>query len=359
MNINEETKNKIIELFCNTHKKIPIIVKEVAPNGEITIEDVYNVLNEYNDNNPDGIKRRDKVFLLEVVSDEEIFELRERKLTDGEIVDYFAKDNRIVTKSFINSRCKVIYRRKGRKDPVEREQVIITKEMDEEIYNLREQRYGYDEIAKYFLEKGMIIGIERIRHRCKEIYDDKGEKNPDLRKNSAISDDEVFKLREQRLSYERMEKYFREKGIAISKSAIDKRCKEIYRSLGKEEPDLLRKAISNEEIFYLREHGFTYNEISEYFNKEGKAISSDAIRNRCKKIYRELRLEEPRANSKKYEKKYNGVNRERIDLTSVDKEKLKQGIEKLKKSRWATDEQVKILAELYGVDFEEEKEKEL
>ena len=41
MQISEDTKNRIIELFFKCNKRINTILKEVAPNGEITVEDIY------------------------------------------------------------------------------------------------------------------------------------------------------------------------------------------------------------------------------------------------------------------------------------------------------------------------------
>lgn len=355
MNIPEDKKNKIIQLFCNTHKKMNKILQEVAPNGELTMKDIYDVLNEFNKNNGEAIKRKQRRFLSKDISDEEIFELKERKMSTREIIEYFEKQNKVVNAEFINSRCRVIYKKKGKKNPAK--PVEITEEMEEEIFNLREQRYLYEEIEEHFAQKGINISSDRIRNRCKKIYSQKGLEMIDLRKNENISDNEILQLREQGFSYERIEKYYKNKGILVSKETINRRCEEIYAALGKKEPNLLRK-ISNEDIFNLREQGYTYKDIANYFNKEKFVISYDTVRNRCKIIYREKRLQEPRGKRKQKKIEVEGaVDNGKIDLRCVDKSKLKREIENLMKTKGATHEQVKAIAKLYDLDIEEEKEK--
>ena len=48
---------------------------------------------------------------------------------------------------------------------------------DEKIYELREQRLSYLEIAKHFKEQGIEVSYQIIRERCKKIYELKSNKS--------------------------------------------------------------------------------------------------------------------------------------------------------------------------------------
>lgn len=56
-----------------------------------------------------------------------------------------------------------------------------------------------------------------------------------VRKNIPI--DEIYKLREKGLGYKRISKYYKSKGIDISPMTIMRRCKEIYEAKGEPEPE--------------------------------------------------------------------------------------------------------------------------
>ena len=458
MNISEETKNRIIELFCNTHKNISGILKEVAPNGEITIEDAYNVLNEYKTNNPDKLKRKEKVFHSSIdIADDELFELREQGLSYKEIVEYLNKNGITSTMKNVSERCKIIYSKKGKKEPHMRKPEIS----DEEIFELREQGLTYKEIAEYFSQKGIKVTSEKISARCKMIYSQIGKEKPDMRR-IKIQDEEIFKLREQGYSYRKItdyfnekgvkvsyntilercynlrksEKkkvnkvksknqkveipdseifelseqgftfkeianYFKEKGIKVSANYVLKRCRELYSQIGKEKVNLRKVELPDDEVIELRERGFTYKEMVEYFKGKGIKVSCKTISERCNEIYNTIGKKEPRSHKEtrfndfidnkiielrsegasyreiekslkecgikvSFEairsriKQINGENKKINSKCDVkDKDKIKKAIVNLKKSRNATDEQLRAMAELYGVEIELEDEKEL
>ena len=166
---------------------------------------------------------------------------------------------------------------------------------DKEIYNLREQGLTYREIVKYFEEKGMIISVETIRKRCKKMFEEEGKKVPKANRIKEITDEEIYKLREQGIAYENILKYFEEKGVNISYGTIRERCKRIYSEKGESEPKAIRKKeIANEEIYKLREQGMTYQEILNYFEEKDIKASYGLIRERCKEIYKEKGKEEPK-----------------------------------------------------------------
>ena len=236
------------------------------------------------------------------IRDEEIYELREQGESYEEIARYYNEKGIEISKATIAYRCKKIYNAKGKEDPKikkgknKREDVT-----DEEIYELREQGKSYEEIARYYKEKGIPITRVTIAKRCKTIYIEKGKEEPKAKKGKKERDDvtneELYELREKGMKYEEIVKYFEEKGIKISQSQVCKRCKKIYEEKGQEEPKIKNRIneATDEEIYKLREQGMTYERIAEYYNTKGIKISQMALYRRCKKIYKEKGEEEPKA----------------------------------------------------------------
>lgn len=114
--------------------------------------------------------------------------------------------------------------------------------------------------------------------------------------------------------------------------AIRERCKRIYKEKGKEEPKVKkketkrRKDITDEEIYELREQGMTYQEILNYFEKKGIKISWVTIRERCKKIYEKKGKEVPKL--KKGRKKQHKTDSESLETLNEElNEKIKKKLE--------------------------------
>ena len=175
---------------------------------------------------------------------------------------------------------------------------------DEEIYELREQGESYEEIARYYNGKGIEISKATIAYRCKKIYNEKGKEAPKIKKGKNkredVTDEEIYELREQGMTYKGMMEYFEQKDVKISKSLLSKRLKEIYKEKGKEEPkakngEKERNDITDEEIYELREQGISYREMERHFDEKGIKISQMTLYRRCKKIYKEKGEEEPKA----------------------------------------------------------------
>ena len=136
------------------------------------------------------------------------------------------------------------------------------------------------------------------------MYKYKKERCRDLsRRKIEIRDEEIYELREQGESYEEIARYYNGKGIEISKATIAYRCKKIYNEKGKEEPKAKkgkkeRKDVTNEEIYELRKQGMTYGDITKYYNKKGIKINPSTIRLRCKEIYEKKGEEAPKVTRK-------------------------------------------------------------
>ena len=239
------------------------------------------------------------------ILDEELFKLSEQGLSFEEISIYFYKKGIMISASTIANRCKRIYAAKGKEDPHLHKPKITD---EEELFNLREQGLTYQEIKDYYFEKGIKISRQGISQKCKEIYEKKGKKEPDRRKvrreQIKISDEEIYSLREQGLSYGKIAKYFTDKGIKVSSYNISERCTRIYTEKGKKEPKTIRKMpnridINDEEILDLREQGLSCKEIFEYFRDKGIKVSLSTIKNKCKIIYQKKGKKQPHDKRKK------------------------------------------------------------
>ena len=125
---------------------------------------------------------------------------------------------------------------------------------DDEIYELREKGMSYGEIAKYFTKKGVKIGLYTIRLRCKKIYEGKGEEEPkekEIKKRNSVTNEEIYKLRNQGMTYKEIMEYFEKKGVKISIDTLSVRCKKIYKEKEQEEKKIKNKINeeTDEEIY--------------------------------------------------------------------------------------------------------------
>ena len=279
-----------------------------------------------------------KVKRMKDITDKEIYELREQGMSYMTISSHFDKKGIKIAWYTIRERCKRIYMEKGKEEPkvkVKRMKDII----DEDIYELREQGMTYEAIASYFDKKCIKISWATIRERCKRIYMEKGKEEPKVKVKTMkdITDEEIYELREQGMTYEAIASYFNKKCIKISWATIRERCKRIYKEKGKEEPKAKRKEtkrrkdITDEEIYELREQGITYDAIARYFEEKGIKISNVAIRERCKRIYKEKGKEEPKAKRKKQDKT-DSESLETLNKELNEKIKKKLEMEKLLKT---------------------------
>lgn len=246
-----------------------------------------------------------------------IYELRESGYTYKEIQEELAKNGNKISVSKIQTMAKAIYEELEKEEP--------TFVSDEVIYNLRKQGLTYSEMSEELLRQGKRITTSTLCCRCKKIFKEKNEKVP---KGSSlkISDEEIFNLREKRQTYEKISEYFKQKGINTSIGFIQRRCKAIYAEKGLKEPKsehMNSKLDSNfdKEIVRLRENeGLSYKKIAEHFTD--RDITRQAICNRYQRI-----------------ENYNSKVTAKMIFNLVASKK-------------ATIEQIKIIAEYYGVDLE-------
>ncbi len=204
------------------------------------------------------------------------------------------------------------------------------KNIGEKIYKLREQGLSYEKIKEELKKEGIILGEWLINKICKEMYETKEEKDP--RQISEEDKEErkriIFDLREERLTYSQIEKELKKDNKTMSRSTINKRCKEMYGEKGKEEPKIRKEQITQQsreldkKIYELKKQGLTHNEISNQLKKEGINISKIRVWQRYTRI------------------------------VGYTEKQLAQEILKLMVTRNATIEQVEQIAKYYEVDLE-------
>ena len=238
------------------------------------------------------------------IRDDEIYELREQGMSYERIAEYYSIKGIKITYSTIGYRCKKIYKEKGQEEPKIKNR--INEATNEEIYKLREQKMTYKEMMEYFEKKRVKISINTLWVRCKKIYKEKGKEEPKIKRKNMVkeaTDEEIYELREQGMTHKEIAKYFNDKGIHITGVTIGKRCKEIYKEKGKKEPKTKRgrkerKDVTNEEIYELRKQGMTYGDITKYYNKKGIIINPTTISLRYKEICEEKGEEAPKVTRK-------------------------------------------------------------
>ena len=262
------------------------------------------------------------------VLDEEIYQLREQGMSYERIVEYYSKKGIEITHQAIGYRCKKIYEEKGKKEPKSKRENHTE---DEELIKLKEKGMSYERIADYYNEKGIKVTVETIESRCKKAFEKRKKKMPSTKKKIEVLDEEIYQLREQGMSYERIVEYYSKKGIEITHQAIGYRCKKIYEEKGKEEPKAKkgkkeRDDVTNEELYELREKGMKYEEIVKYFEEKGIKISQSQVCKRCKKIYEEKGEDAPKVTRKN--KKPEECLLGRLDDTLNGKIKEKIGTER-------------------------------
>ena len=232
----DKIKKQIIDLFCNTKMRISQIYKRVAPNGEITLEQMYYFIEHYRTEDGKRLMKKQTRGLFTDLKDE-IYELKESGLTYKEITDYYHRKGIDINKDTLKARCIEAYMDRGKDRPAKSNFKKRTDIPEDEVYELRKKGYTYRKIVEYYAEQGKPpISISLVCNICKKMYKKAGIKDTTkLRKYSVISDelvtdDELLAMRQQKISYRSIHEYYREKGIKISIYKITRRCQEIKKN---------------------------------------------------------------------------------------------------------------------------------
>ena len=227
------------------------------------------------------------------ITDEKIRELRNQGYSYRKIVKYFQENGNEVSISTINNRCKKIY---GSLENIPKAifrlgNNTLADKYGEEIYRLSQQDLSYTEIRNILNAKGIKISLTSVTLIADKVYREKGEeKKYVFIMKKGITVEKIFELRESEMSYQEISDYYKSIGIEVSASSILRYCKQIYSNKNKKEPKKVngrkRKDISDEEIYELKNKGYSYEKIAEYYTKKGIEVSISTIAKRCQKIFK-------------------------------------------------------------------------
>lgn len=407
MDIPQEVKDEIINLSLNTSIAIKNILKRVSPEGNISIEDYYNILEEYQKKTGKRVSRGiNQRQANENVEDSILIELCKKGYTNNEIKEYLIEKGYAFSRGDVETRVKEIYNKynfKRRHRKVARPKKQIE---DDEIYKLYNQGMTYKAMSEYFASTGRKISTQALNQRVHKIYELKGQKVPKIRKakdktksrrkENRVGYEQaeiVFELRQKKMSYKDITKYFRKLGYKTCDYTISKICKKIYEEKGLKEPTIRTKKnlIRNEQLAEMRKKGMTIDEIIEYYHKRGIDVPRRYVFQKCavlrllessnkqkgKMLLKEVtdedlkKLREQRMSYKKIKEYYDKIGihasisyyatrgkkleqLSKVDLSSIPKEKLNEILLNLKVTKNATDYQLQQMSSFYGFDYNTE-----
>lgn len=324
MDLSDELKNEMIELYCNTQMSPTQIAKRLSKKIDINItgEDVCNVFYEYEEQN--GVKlKRNKRKELQNKDFEEIYRLRnDEKMSYQKIEDYY-KETVTENEKFMASAATIMKKYKAycdsKEDSVfiknicakseeEKEKKIRKKEnalkIRELIYELRKSGLRYSEIKGKLDEMGFKISDSTVNRTCKKVFDEKGEAEPKI----------------------------------IRKKAKENKEKKVY-----------TKKISSIEIVNLKNSGLTYSEIKQYYKHKKISITENCIWKRCARLCSQIGVPAPKNRFSKDKRK--------IDLSKIEPERLEKILNILKTTKYATDEQIEVFLNTYNIKLNKEQER--
>lgn len=302
MDLPEEAKNRLIDLFCNTKHSLTAIWNLVDPEHELmTFEEMYNFLVEYRTEEGKPLERNYRRDYTGV--EDKIFELRQECYSYKEISEELKKMDIMINTTQISRICKKMFSEKNEQEPVINRYEKLPEISEEELYNLRQQKMTYKEIELYYYKKGIRISTTSINSKCKEIYEKKNEIEPNTKQSHSkletdIYDERIFQLREQGLPYNRIKEILNEEGVRVSTDIVRDRCKKVYQLKGIPEKARCNTVKRNDEfynkVYELKNKGYTYRQITEYFNSMGVTCSREKVRLISKRIFDEKGENEPR-----------------------------------------------------------------
>ena len=229
------------------------------------------------------------------ILNEKIFELRQQEMSYQKIrealLEQFGETLDLRT---IRKRSKEMFQDKGIDQPILKRgrkdswnQGEKAKQINEEIFELKEQGYSYKNISKKLQEKGIDINEDKIGRLCQKIYKAKGKSVPKAGVLNLIDRDELYKLSEEGLSDDKICEKLNERGIDITYSSLHNIMRKIYKEKGEKRIGGRRQIIgvTDEELYNLRKQGKTIKEISEFYKSKGIDIGEASIYKKVKVIF--------------------------------------------------------------------------
>ena len=246
---------------------------------------------------------------------------------------------------------------KGRKN-VERQN------MEDRIYKMRKSGLSYKSIAKELQQSGEKISWQTVERICSIKFAETGESEPKLKtgpkanskktrktpktKNPRLPhsfDDMIYTLRESGETYSDIAKK-----VGYSAQTITSRCKKIYSQKGKTPPLKYKNSntrsskinISEQDLRTLREKGYTFLMIADYYESKGIRVTDTTIRKRCNEIFGEGNVPSSRIKRKRIESQRNDSKEDLESLQELEL-RLKSLLETKQKSGELYEEYLRIM----------------
>lgn len=331
MSISNEIKNKAIFLYCNTNLRVSNIIKKLAPNGEMNIEEFYSILSEYEQEKGEKLRRPNKKNCIRIEDlefqdvdytkslSEIVYQLREQGMSYRKMESTLRENGIICNFYKLKEICEDIYRKLGKEIPESKydRNKKIGNISDDEIYNLRSKSLSYKEISELLKDRGIDVSAATIRNQCKryfekiheeDTYAGKRKTKYDYSEIKKLYGDEIFNLREKSYTYKQIRECIKEKGYDISEKKLADICKEVYADKGVAYKKLdyrkfnykrIPADIPKDMVLKLRLKGYSYEYISGYLFNKGIETSHNTLEKICKQMFEELGMKDSKKSSKR------------------------------------------------------------
>ena len=263
MPIPEEIKNRIIYLLLNSFRTNTSILNEVAPNQEITYEDFFNFMEEYQlehgyvirDYN-NRIKKEQRALIDTYLTNENILKLYNEGYNLSRIVRYF-KDLGIENETIIKNRCTFIISHEQSKN---KSKIIASEDVQvlEKAENTKTQKVPLGKNCSEIPQKTKDEIIYLLLNTSRNYMSILKEADP----NKEIEYQDLLDF---------LEEYQLEHGFII---------RNYNNKISEEQRALIDRYLTNEVIKELYSQGYTLSRMLQYFKNLG--IENEAvIKNRC------------------------------------------------------------------------------
>ena len=242
-----------------------------------------------------------------VISDEQLYQLKEKGFTYREISEYLKSQGIQISNAGVNYRLNKYCEKIGKQKPNLR-RVNVT---DEQLYELREKGLSNRKISEYLKSQGIQISDAGVNYRLNKYCEKTGKQKPNLRR-ANVTDEQLYELIEKGLTYREISEYLKNEGVKISCAAVSLRLNEYCKKTGKQKPNpgARRIKVTDEQLYELKENGLADKEIVEYLIKQGIEISTRGVRYKINRYCE--KTGKPKPNTQKvtdeqlYELKENG-----------------------------------------------------
>ena len=177
MTFKKDVEEKIVDLFCNTQMSFTGILMEVFPNGDVSLEEIYEFIYNYRTSEGKPLLRDKEAGMKNLKAT--IYSLRRNEnLSYNEISKYIsARYVKNISVASISNICKekAVEVKEERPSTLRRKSYIQQIPL-EELYEKRKNGETYKQLKEYYGKKGIIVSYKSISDLCKQVFAEKGEK---------------------------------------------------------------------------------------------------------------------------------------------------------------------------------------